>query len=41
MAPWTLIFPSVFLALIIISFNILGDGLRRLLDPRERRDELI
>lgn len=41
LAPWTLVFPSVFLALIIISFNILGDGLRRLLDPRERRFELV
>ncbi len=41
LAPWTLIFPSVFLALVIISFNILGDGLRQLLDPRERRYELV
>lgn len=41
LAPWTLIFPSLFLALVIISFNTLGDGLRELLDPRERRQDLV
>jgi len=40
LAPWTLIFPSVALALIIISFNVFGEGLRRLLDPRDRSFDL-
>jgi len=34
-SPWTFLFPSVFLMLIIFSFNILGDMLRDALDPRE------
>ena len=35
MASWTLIFPSLTLILIVLSFNFLGDGLRDLLDPKE------
>jgi len=34
-APWVILFPSVFLLLLIISFNVLGDMLRDALDPRE------
>ncbi|MEZ7891199.1 MAG: ABC transporter permease [Candidatus Wallbacteria bacterium] len=33
--PWVAIFPAIFLSLIILSFNILGDMLRDALDPRE------
>jgi oligopeptide transport system permease protein len=35
-APWTLIFPAVFLAITLFCFNYLGDGLRDALDPRDR-----
>jgi len=33
-APWTAIFPGVTIILIVIGFNLLGDGLRDILDPR-------
>jgi ABC-type dipeptide/oligopeptide/nickel transport system permease subunit len=36
-APWMGIFPGVFLALTLIGLNLLGDGLRDVLDPRARR----
>jgi oligopeptide transport system permease protein len=32
--PYMLIFPSVLISLIILSFNLVGDGLRDALDPR-------
>jgi peptide/nickel transport system permease protein len=35
-APWTAIFPGAAIALIVLGFNLLGDGLRDLLDPRLR-----
>ena len=35
-APWLAIFPGVFLAVTIFGFNILGDALRDVLDPRLR-----
>jgi len=35
-SPHTIIFPCLFLSLTILSFNILGDGLRDALDPRLR-----
>ena len=35
-APWTLIFPAVFLALTLFCFNFIGDGLRDALDPKDR-----
>jgi len=35
-APWTLIFPSLFLAVTLFCFNFIGDGLRDALDPRDR-----
>lgn len=35
LAPWTLIFPSVALVLLVLSFNYLGDGLRDFFDPKE------
>ena len=34
---WLLLFPSLFLALTLLSLNFLGDGLRDALDPRTRR----
>ncbi|HKX18622.1 MAG TPA: ABC transporter permease [bacterium] len=35
-APWTAITPGAAIALIVLGFNLLGDGLRDLLDPRLR-----
>jgi len=35
-APWMLLIPASFLALILLCFNFLGDGLRDLLDPKSR-----
>ncbi len=36
-APWTIFFPGMFLALVILAVNLLGDGLRDRLDPRLAR----
>ena len=33
-APWTGVFPGVAIALAVIGFNLFGDGLRDLLDPK-------
>ena len=33
-APWTEIFPGLAIALTVIAFNLVGDGLRERLDPR-------
>ncbi len=33
-APWTTIFPGLFITLMVLAFNLLGDGLRDILDPR-------
>ncbi len=37
-APWVVLFPGLCIMLAVLSFNLLGDGLRDALDPRERRD---
>jgi len=37
LAPWTSIFPGVAIMLTVLSLNLLGDGLRDLLDPRLKR----
>lgn len=34
LAPWVEIFPGFALALVVLGFNLIGDGLRRRLDPR-------
>ena len=34
--PWQAIWPGLFIALAVFSFNMLGDALRDLLDPRLR-----
>jgi oligopeptide transport system permease protein len=36
--PWLLVFPALMLALTLLCFNFLGDGLRDALDPRIRKD---
>ena len=33
-APWLVIFPALFIIITILSFNILGDALRDVLDPK-------
>ncbi|MBW4691564.1 MAG: ABC transporter permease [Lyngbya sp. HA4199-MV5] len=33
-APWTTLFPGLFITLTVLAFNLLGDGLRDGLDPR-------
>lgn len=35
-APWSLLFPAVFLATTLFCFNFIGDGLRDALDPKDR-----
>lgn len=32
--PWTTIFPGLLITLIVLAFNLLGDGLRDALDPK-------
>ena len=36
-AFWLLLFPGIFLSLVVLGVNLLGDGLRDTLDPRLRR----
>ncbi len=36
-APWIILFPGLFLATAVLSFNLLGDALRDRLDPKLRR----
>jgi len=37
-APWLAIFPGLAIALSVLAFNLLGDGLRDVLDPRLRSE---
>ena len=37
LAPWAAIFPGLAIALTVLGFNLLGDGLRDALDPKLRR----
>ncbi len=37
LAPWVTFFPGLAIFLVVVSFNLLGDGLRDALDPRLRR----
>jgi peptide/nickel transport system permease protein len=36
-APWMMIFPGVAIAVTVLGFNLLGDGVREVLDPRQRK----
>jgi len=36
-APWIIFFPGVFLAVTVLAINLVGDGLRDMLDPRIAR----
>ncbi len=34
LSPWMAIFPGLAIALAVLGFNLLGDGLRDTLDPK-------
>jgi ABC-type dipeptide/oligopeptide/nickel transport system permease subunit len=36
-APHVLFFPALAIALTVLAFNFLGDGLREYLDPKQRK----
>lgn len=36
-APWVMIFPGAAIAITVLGFNLLGDGIREALDPRQHR----
>jgi len=36
-APWFALYPGITLLLVALSFNLLGDGLRDIIDPQSRR----
>jgi peptide/nickel transport system permease protein len=38
-APWIATFPGLAISLTILGFNLFGDGLRDILDPRLRGRE--
>ncbi len=35
-APWMAVWPGMSIFLLVLSFNLLGDGLRDAFDPRQR-----
>jgi oligopeptide transport system permease protein len=35
--PWRLFFPAAFISITMLAFNLVGDGLRDALDPRQRK----
>jgi len=36
-APWMMLLPGLALSITVLGLNLMGDGLRDLLDPRQRR----
>jgi len=36
-APWIMIYPGVSIMITVLGFNLLGDGIREALDPRQRK----
>ena len=34
-APWMMIFPGLAIFLVVVVFNMLGDSLRDIMDPRD------
>ncbi len=36
-APWVVFFPGIVIFLIVLAFNLIGDGIRDVMDPRIRR----
>jgi len=37
-SPWILLFPGLAIIITVLGFNILGDGIRDVLDPRQRKE---
>ncbi len=37
LAPWTMIVPGVSIMLVVLGFNLIGDGLRDVLDPKMKQ----
>lgn len=35
-APWIMIYPGIAIMIVVLAFNLLGDGIREALDPRQR-----
>ena len=35
-AWWMSVFPGLAIVVVVVSFNLLGDGLRDVLDPKQR-----
>ena len=36
-SPWIVFFPGIFIFFIVLAFNLIGDGLRDVMDPKLRR----
>jgi peptide/nickel transport system permease protein len=36
-ASWTMVFPGLSLTVTVLALNLLGDGMRDLLNPRRRK----
>jgi len=36
-APWTVMYPGIAIMLTVLAFNLLGDGLREVLDPKRQK----
>lgn len=37
-APWIMLYPGLAIMVTVLAFNLLGDGIREALDPRQRKD---
>lgn len=37
-APWIMLYPGLAIMLTVLAFNLLGDGIREALDPRQRKE---
>jgi peptide/nickel transport system permease protein len=40
-APWIMVFPGIMISAAVLGLNLIGDGLRDLLDPRLRHENRI
>jgi peptide/nickel transport system permease protein len=36
-APWIMIYPGLAIMVAVLAFNLLGDGIREALDPRQKK----
>jgi peptide/nickel transport system permease protein len=36
-APWIMLYPGIAIVITVLGFNLLGDGIREALDPRQRK----